>query len=178
MVFLQDGVGSQIEKEIEEEYYCGKNYIVDMRNLGLEEKDYQCEIADRNSIIDIADLLIADSEFSNVYRRQTLIDQMLERYDDGFSRYFIIRKDEKVVAAYNTAGEVPGFAIINGLIVHPQYRHKGYASEIMNFACHILEKENIKSRVSFVNKNNVASLSLHEKNGAYKIATLAKFVKK
>ena len=178
VIITQEIIGDRLSPVLQENYWIEKNHVVDMSSVGLIDKKYHGEIAEKKDIVEIADLLIADSEFSNVYERQRLIDQLIERFEDGFSRYFVIKKDNKIIAAYNTSGEVPGFAIVNGLIVHPQYRHKGYASEIVNFACNTLEKENIKSRVSFVNYKNNASLLLHEKLGAINISTLSKFVKK
>ena len=69
------------------------------------------------------------------------------------------------------------FHTLGGVIVHPEYRRRGLAGDVENFACHILAKEGI-SRVGFVNYLNNASLALHEKLGAFSIATLAKFMKK
>lgn len=176
VLMLQGGIGDRIDDEFNT-YYSERNHVIDMDKVGLEDKQYQSEIAQREDIAEIVDLLMADPEYVNVYDRKVLSDQMLDRFDGGFSRYFVVKMDGKVVATCSTYGEVPGFALVGGVIVHPDYRRRGFAGDVENFACHVLAKENI-SRVGFVNIHNTASLALHEKLGAFRVATLAKFVRK
>jgi len=176
VVMLQGEIGDRVNDELGS-YYSERNHIIDMDKCGLEDREYCSEIANREDIEDIVTLLMADPEYINVYDRQILSSQLYDRYDSDFSRYFVIKKDGKVVATCSTYGEVQGFALVGGTIVHPDYRRRGFAGDVENYACHILEKEK-KSRVGFVNFNNTASLALHEKIGATSIATLAKFVRK
>ncbi len=176
VLMLQGGIGDRID-DIFPNYYSERNHVIDMDKVGLEEKDYQSEIAKREDLPQIVDLLMADPEYVNVYDRSVLTAQMFDRFDGGFSRYFVVKMDGKVVATCSTYGEVPGFALVGGVIVHPDYRRRGLAGDVENYACHVLAKENI-SRVGFVNYHNTASLALHEKLGAVNVATLAKFVKK
>lgn len=176
VIMLQGGIGDRIGSEFPT-YYSERNHVIDMDKVGLEEKEYRSEIAKREDISEIVDLLMADPEYINVYDRKVLSDQMFDRFDGGFSRYFVVKMDNKVVATCSTYGEVPGFALVGGVIVHPDYRRRGLAGDVENYACHVLEKESI-SRVGFVNFHNIASLALHEKLGAFSVATLAKFVTK
>ena len=177
VIILQGNVGDRCNEYFSENYFIERNHVIDMDPIEIEEKEYLSEIGTKKDVEQVVDLLIADPEFSNVYDRKILLKQMIDRYDNKFSRYFVIKDAGKVVAAYSTYGEVPGFAITNGVIVHPDYRRRGLASDVIKFACYTLAKENI-SRVSFVNYNNTKSLLLHEKLGAKKIATLAKYIKK
>ena len=88
-----------------------------------------------DDIPQIVDLLIADPEYVNVYDRKVLSDQMFDRYDGGFSRYFVVKMDGKVVSTCSTYGEVPGFALVGGVIVHPDYRRRGLAGEDWRIQC-------------------------------------------
>ena len=176
VIMLQGDIGDKISKDLTT-YYSERNHVIDMDKCGLQEEEYRSEIAKREDIPQIVDLMLADAEYVNVYDRQILTKSSYDRYDDGFSRYFVVKMDGKVVATCSTYGEVPGFALIGGVIVHPDYRRRGLAGDVENYACHVLAKENI-SHVGFVNYNNTASLALHEKLGAFSIATLAKYVKK
>ena len=176
VIMLQGEIGDRINNELVS-YYSERNHVIDMDKVGVEEKEYKSEIAKREDISEIVDLLMADPEYVNVYDRKVLNDQLLDRYDGDFSRYFVVKMDGKVVATCSTYGEVQGFALVGGVIVHPEYRRRGLAGDVENYACHVLSKEN-RSRVGFVNVHNTASLALHEKLGAFSIATLAKFVKK
>ncbi|MBE6119207.1 MAG: GNAT family N-acetyltransferase [Erysipelotrichaceae bacterium] len=176
VLMLQGGIGDRIEDKIDG-YYSERNHVIDMDKVGLEDKEYKSEIANREDVAAIVDLLMADPEYVNVYERDVLSAQMHERFDGGFGRYFVVKMDGKVAATCSTYGEVDNFALVGGVIVHPDYRRRGLAADVENFACHVLEKEN-KSRVGFVNYHNTASLALHEKIGAVSVATLAKFIKK
>ena len=177
VIMLQGKVGDRVDAYLSEDYYSERNHVIDMDKVGLEEQEFRSEISTREDIEQIADLLLADAEYTNVYNRQVLLEQMYDRYDNQFSRYFVVKMDNKIVASCHTYGEVPGFAMVGAVIVHPDYRRRGLASDVENFACHVLENDKI-SRVGFINFNNTASLALHEKLGAYSFATLAKFVKK
>lgn len=175
VIMLQGAIGDRVEDSLRG-YYFEKNYIIDMDKVGLEGKEYKSRIADRDDISEIVDLLMADPEYNNVYNKRTLLDQLYDRFDGGFSRFFIVKINGKVVATCSTYGEVPGFALVGGVVVHPDYRRKGLAGDVENYACHVLAKEGI-SKVGFVNYNNDPSIALHEKLGGYSIGTLAKYVK-
>lgn len=176
VIMLQEEIGDRLDSYLDS-YYSERNYVIDMDSVGLEDIQYKSELAKRTDICEIVDLLMADPEYYNVYDKKVLLDQMLDRYDSNFSRYFIIRMDNIIVATCSTYGEVDNLALMGGVIVHPKYRRMGLARDVENFGCHILEKNKI-SRVGFVNYHNTASLALHQKLGAYTIATLAKFIKK
>lgn len=177
VVMLQGEVGEKIEESLREDYFSERNYVIDMDRVGLEDKEYRSVMASRDDIYEIVELLLADPEYVNVYEHDVLLAQMLDRFDSGFSRYFVVKMDGKVVGTCSTYGEVKGLALVGGVIVHPDYRRRGIAGDVEKFACHTLEKEGI-SRVGFVNFENMASLILHEGMGAEKISVLAKFVKK
>lgn len=174
VIIVPGAVGERISKKLEG-YYYEQNHVIDMDWIDISGNDFRSVIATKDEIREIAELLIADPEYSNVYERDILIKQMLDRYDNGFSRYIIIKMDGKIVASCSTYGEVEGLAIISGVIVHPEYRRRGLARDVEIYACKVLEKEG-KTRIGFVNYNNTASLALHEKLGAVNIGTLAKFV--
>ena len=158
-------------------YYSERNHVIDMDKVGVGERNYKSVVACRDDLYEIVDLLMTDPSYVKVYDRNILTAQLFERFDSGFSRYFVVKMDNKIVAACNTKGEVPGFALVGGVIVHPDYRRRGLATDVENYACHVLANEKI-SKVGFVSYHNEASLELHRKLGAFSIATLAKFVKK
>ena len=175
VIMLQGDIGTRIQDHLSD-YYNERNHIIDMDKVNDDSRVYESEIATRDDISAIVDLLMEDPEYVDVYDRDVLSRQMFDRYDSGFSRYFVVRRDGKVVSTCSTYGEVPGFALVGGVMVHRDYRRQGLASEVEMFACHTLASEGI-SKVGFVNFNNSPSLALHEKLGAFSIATLAKFVK-
>ncbi|MCR5113584.1 MAG: GNAT family N-acetyltransferase [Acholeplasmatales bacterium] len=176
VIMLQGEIGSAIEKKLLN-YNSEKNYIFDMDKICIENNQVKCSIAMREDILEISDLLMNDSEYYNVYERQILIKQLLDRFDSGFSRFFVVRINNKIVASCSTYGETDNLAIVGGLIVHPKYRNNGLASAVESYACDILKKDNI-SRIVFVNYNNYVSLKLQTKLGGIKYSSISKFVKK
>ena len=170
-------MGEIIETMMGEEYFLEKNHVIDMDKVGIQEDHvFEGEIATEDDIDEIAELLLMDEIYTGVYFLDELKQQYHERFRDGFSRFFIERVDGVVAAACSTYGEVEGFALVGGVIVHPGYRRRGLAAKVEDYCCHILEEEGV-SRVGFVNFENHPSLALHESLGAFSCATLYKFVK-
>lgn len=178
VIFLNENIGKQIEDKLLNNYSYAINYIMNLDHVGNGEiSENSCEIGKREDIPQIADLLMSDREFYTVYDHKVLLRQLFDRFDSNFSRFFIIRNNNTIIASCSTKGEIDNFAILGGYIVHPDYRRQGLAEKIVNFACHTLENEG-KNRVSFVNSMNVKSLSLHKKMGADVVSTIAKYVRK
>jgi|GEM_PF-1242852 len=176
VIMVLDGIGRRLAPFLENTFELERNHVISMDTVGIEPRAYESEIAKREDIEQIVQLMMGNDEYTSVYDEEILRQQMYDRFDNGFSRFFALRRDGKVVATCSTYGEVPGFALVGGVIVHPDYRHRGFASDVECFACHVLEQEHI-SRVGFVNFNNSASLALHEKIGARSVSILNKFVR-
>ncbi len=177
VVMVQGEFGKRLEQDLGEIFEIERNHVIDMDKVGIDKTEFCSEVGGREDISQIVSLLLEDPEYRDVYDREVLTDQMFDRFDGNFSTYFIVRMDGKVVASCSTYGEVEGFALLGGVIVHPEYRRRGLAADVENFACHYLTGQGV-SVVGFVNFNNTASLQLHEKLGAAAISTLFKFVRK
>ena len=89
---LQGGIGDRLDNYFSD-YYSERNHVIDMDKVGLEDREYRSQIAGREDISQIVDLLMADSEYINVYDRKILSEQLYDRYDGDFSRYFVIKMD-------------------------------------------------------------------------------------
>lgn len=152
------------------------NYIIDMDGIGTRPREYASVLADDSDMEKIADLMVSDSHYSDVYDRDVLIRQMRDRFQRGYSRYYVIRDGNAIAAACSTYGEYNGLSMIGGVIVDPSYRRRGYASDVEGHICESLEKDGM-SRVGFVSTANLQSLALHEKLGAVKIGTIHKFIR-
>lgn len=177
VVMLQSEVGSRIERSLSERYSLEKNYVLDLNICKNGKKSERVELAGYSDMERIANLMLTDPIYQNVYQKDTLVKQLQDRYQDRFSRFFAINDEEgEPVAVYSTYGEAGGLAILNGLLVHPRFRRRGFASELMRHGFEILGSEGIEG-VSFVNCNNKPSLNVHEKLGADRISLLYKFVK-
>ena len=178
VTMLQDVIGQSIKEALLKEYMLERNYIIDMDGINVElETTFKSVIANREDIVQIADLLLSEEEYAIVYDRDVLIRQMLERYDLGISRYYAVKEGGLIAASCSTYGETDDFALIGGVIVHKDFRRRGLAADVENHACADLEAEGL-SRVGFVNYENAPSLALHKKLGALVHATYFKYIRK
>ena len=175
VMMLPEEAGKQLEAEFSE-LTLERNHIIDMDGVGMKEENFKSVVAGREDIVEIADLLLTEEEYSIVYDRNILITQMLTRYDQGISRYYMIREDDKIVASCSTYGETDDLAPIGGVIVHKDYRRRGYAADVENHISYDLGKEG-KTRIGFVNYLNTPSLKLHKKIGSVICATYYKFIR-
>ncbi len=134
--------------------------------LGIDSLEYinQLQEATTTDIEDISDFLMQDEEYKKNYDRRTLNNQLAERLIDKFSRYYIIRKDEKIVASVSTKAEHPSFAVVGGVMVDKDYRGRNIGKCITYNITKILQSEG-KEALSFVSENNIASTQMFKQIG-------------
>ena len=176
VIMVPGKMGDLIEDYFDDKYSLEKNYVLDMRGVGKDRDDYKGEIACREDIEQIVDLMMTDELYQSVFSRDILMRQMLERFDDGFSRYIVIKDANKVISTCSTYGEIENIALIGSVIVHPDYRRRGLAAEVEGYTGRLVSREG-KVGIGFVNYENYPSLNLHEQIGCKRVASLYKFVR-
>jgi|LSQX01.1.fsa_nt_gb GNAT superfamily N-acetyltransferase len=127
----------------------------------------QIEEAKMDDIDEITDFLMEDKTNKEVYERNTLYNQLRERFIDGYSRYFVIKVNGKIIATTSTKAEHPRFAVRGGLIVHENYRGKNIGKFITYALIKLLQQEG-KASYSFISDENIKSLRMIEGIG-YKL---------
>lgn len=127
----------------------------------------QIEEAKMEDIDEITDFLMKDKTNKEVYERNTLYNQLRERFIDGYSRYFVIKVNEKIIATTSTKAEHPLFAVRGGLIVDENYRGKNIGKLLTYTLIKTLQQEG-KASYSFISDENTASLRMIEGVG-YKL---------
>ncbi len=103
------------------------------------EKAYR---AKREDLKEIAELLAEDEEMGGPYGFDALYHQLLERYDEGFGRNWVLRDDKGVVAHSATYAELDDIAVVSGGIVRPDCRGKGEYQRQLGALCRDLVSEN------------------------------------
>lgn len=176
VIMAQQEFGQRIHELICDRYRVQKSYIVDLQIAQRGQIDERVELANRDDLAGIAELMLADTIYHDVYEKSTLIAQLTERYEEGFSRFFVIKMDGKIVAVYSTYGECKKVAIVSGLLVHPEYRRKGLASAIVKHAHAVLGREGMDG-ISLLDYENTATLEFHRELGVNWISSLYKFVR-
>ena len=176
VVFAPGGVDRTLSGGMPAKYQAEKYYIVDLNVSRPLLSPPGVEIADKEDLDSIAELMLTDPEYETVYDRDILKEQLISRFESGFSRYFIIRRGEKIVASYSTYGECDKMYILSGLLVHPDCRRQGLGTQIMNFAHKAVADDGVKG-ISCLRCDNMATIAIHKKLGASFIATQYKFIR-
>lgn len=176
VIMTRQSMGMRLERFLSPRYIPEKIRIFDFERVEAEDGKSVCQVASRDNIPKMVDIMMTEDIYANVYDRETLTKQMLERYDDHFSHYFVMQDGGELVAAYTTFAETPRMILFGSLIVNPAYRGRGYAGAIIKYACRFLAKEGV-TKVTSIEMKNVASVRAHEKIGAFPIGTLYKFVR-
>lgn len=177
VVIVLGDIGNQIEPLLGNAYIAERSYAIDLTGMSCEGIRSTVELACEEDLEQFVDLMLNDPEYRDTYDRTVLCNQLRARFADHFSRFFLIRKEGKIAAVYSTYGETEQMALVSGLLVHPEYRRQGLASDIVRYACSMLHDEG-KRCIGFINTQNTASLELHKNNGATVYSALCKFVKK
>lgn len=122
----------------EYEHEFGHVFRHTWKNFNIKEN---IEPAKESDFHQMAELLCSDYGTGASYTVERLEQQLLERYKDGFGRYYILRKDNQIAALANTGAEVEDFAVITYVIVDEHFRRRGFASEITSYLCRELIEE-------------------------------------
>lgn len=121
----------------------------------------------------IVRLIYEDDDIGRSYRYEELARQLKERNHSGYTRNLVIKHGDMVIAHACTNAEFDNIAVAAELLVHKDYRRKGYASEIWRELCNLLLNEN-KEVYSFYYSDE--SRALHKKIGFTELCEWGKIV--
>ncbi len=131
------------------------------------------ELAQDRDFEQIVRLIFDDEDIGRSYKYDELAQQLRERNRSGFTRNMVIRDGDLVIAHACTNAEMENIAVVAELLVHKDYRRKGYASEIWRDLCSKLLKEG-KEVYSFYYSDE--SRALHKKVGFSEVCEWGKIV--
>ena len=130
-------------------------------------------LAQNEDFEQIVKLIYEDEDIGRSYKLEELAKQLEERNQQGYARNLVIKEGNLVVAHACTNAETEDIAVVAELLVHKDYRRKGYGSEIWREICDMLLAEN-KSVFSFYYSDE--SRNLHKKIGFTEICEWGKIV--
>lgn len=174
VIMIEDTFGERIRHFLKS-YLLSREYTI---RYDLDNSEYSGFVgyAGRKDIKEIAELLMSDHIYQEMYTKEALYIQLLERFDEGYGKCCIIRKNGKIVASFSINGENDKFIFLGGLIVHPRYRHMGLGGIVLKHLCKYAQDKGVEC-LSFVARDNVASLELHKKINALPVGMIYKFRK-
>lgn len=113
-------------------------------------------------IREVSKLLMSDPLYSDIYTYSQLYNQLKDRWDAGFGKIFIIKRDNKIVGCTAITGESDKFLFNGCVMVAQEYRRRGLMKQLIE-AVKSYGNEKGKDCLYFVGVENSSSLSAHSK---------------
>jgi hypothetical protein len=148
-------------------------WVAQIQFVDMANEDSDITLANKNDFNQIAQMIYADDDIGRSYNFDDLVKQLSERAEQGFSRNYVIKDKNIVIAHACTNAEFDNIAVVGELLVRKEYRRRGYASNIYKHLCNMLLKEG-KKVYSFFFTN--ISRQFHQKMGFSEICEWSKIV--
>lgn len=126
---------------------------------------------------EMAELIYSIPDFARFYHSSEEIEKGIRRrMEMGMCRYFVLRKNGKIVSQAYTTTESSKYATIGGVVTRNEYRNQGLASFVVSNLCEDILKDNkipnlfyssinagrVYERLGFVPSGNYAMLLKHK----------------
>ena len=98
----------------------------------------EAEEAAEEELMEVARLICTDDGLGGQYTPEGLCAQLLERRREGFGRNYVIRREGRIVCHGGTYAEVPGLAVVSGIITDEKYRGQKLAYKVVSKLNHDL----------------------------------------
>lgn len=115
-----------------------------------------------NEFKQLTNLLLGDIGIGGSYTFDSMYDQIIERYKDGYGRNYVLKDGDKVIAHAGTGAEDNKLGVLSYVITDPTYRKRGLALKLCTAVCHDLIKEGKKV---FLINYSTESTALYDKLG-------------
>ena len=100
-----------------------------------EYEDSEVVRATVDDLKEVAELIYLDEDSGASYDLSDLVSQMSERLNKNFSRAYVVKKNNQIVANVSTGGEAGNIATLTNVIVRKEYRRQGLAGRVYRKLC-------------------------------------------
>lgn len=100
-------------------------WVAEITNVDEKHRE-SVQLASANDFKQIVQMIYGDEDIGKSYNKNELAEQLLQRSKEGYSRNYVIKKNDVVIAHACTNAEIDGVAIVAELIVNKEYRRRGY----------------------------------------------------
>jgi len=112
---------------------------------------------------EMAELIFSIPDFARFYHSPEEIEKGIRRrMEMGDCRYFVIRKDGKIVSQAYTTTECSKYATIGGVVTRNEYRNQGLASFVVSNICEDISRDN---KIPNLFYNNINAGRVYENLG-------------
>lgn len=176
MIYCERKCAEHIWKNLSDEWKTkaaiSNGWVAEIQNVDREAVT-KVQKAIGQDFDSIVSLIYEDEDIGRSYNLEDLSCQLKERAESGYSRNYVIKDGDVVVAHACTNAELDAIAVVAELVVNQDYRRRGYASEIWRYLCRQLLNEG-KEVFSFYYSEE--SRSLHKKIGFFEVCEWSKIV--
>lgn len=158
----EKNVIQNIENNLRNPNYKSEYGWVRKLNKIKSEKEGEGVKAKKDDFYTIAKLIYEDEDLGSSYKLDELANQMYQRFIDGYTRNYVIKKDNKVVSHVATGAEYRNIAMVAYVVTDKEYRKQGLASKLLIYICKQLMKEN--KEIFLINYSRESSI-LYDKIG-------------
>lgn len=103
---------------------------------------------------EMAELIFSIPDFARFYHSSKEIEKGIKRrMEMGICRYFVLRKNGKIVSQAYTTVESSKYATIGGVVTRNEYRNQGLASFVVSNICEDILKDNKIPNLFYSNIN-------------------------
>lgn len=105
-------------------------WVAEITNVDEKHRE-SVQLASANDFKQIVQMIYGDEDIGKSYNKNELAEQLLQRSKEGYSRNYVIKKNDVVIAHACTNAEIDGIAIVAELIVNKEYRRRGLCTRNM-----------------------------------------------
>lgn len=174
-IFMPERYARNLQQALLEAHYAMERMDVISIDKLLPEGNVDVYRATREEVPKIARFLMSDESYSKIYDEKTLCQQLLQRYDDGFSRYHYVLQDGEIAVCEATNAELDDMAILGSLLTAVPYRGRGLGSSVVR---NIWNEVYLEGKLGFAFISNPDSKRIHDRMGFETIGAVAKFYKR
>lgn len=145
------------------------------QNVPLCDEVPDIQILNAQEIGQLTNFLYANSvEYQKTYDKKKLEEQLLERLESGYCRYFGKYHAGEMIGCAFTKAEISNVMVVGGILVSPEYRGAGIGKGLCLHKGRIAQLEH-KTAYCFIDDANKVSINLHESVGYRKVSTVYKY---
>jgi len=170
MIYMPKWAGEKVNEQLASAYGMDRMEVVSATALKCIDTG-RVKRAMRSDIPQIADLLATDPAYKNPYDRK---GELLQQYDNGYSRFYYIPQDGRIVSCSGTTAELDDMAIIGGLVTDPAYQGQGLGAMV---TAKVWGEVLAEGKRGFSLIVNPVSKRLHERLGISPVGEVARFYK-
>lgn len=137
---------------LKDSYEMEQGYVTEMKHMPEEEISEEVHQAKLTEYEEIAKLICTDVGVGGHYEPEELKEQLLTRYEEGFGRNYILKRDGEILHHAATYAELDDLAVISGVITRADWRGKGVGTLAVRKLCHDLLSEGKKPCLFYYTK--------------------------